>query len=161
MLETEIKVNRFLIEYVVNLLNDVPDEQMADQPFPAANHPAWIVGHLTASAESIVTLLGGVRRLPENWTELFGQNTEPSTDRSKYPSKKDLIELLVDRYRTACELLEIAPTEALKGRNPRPHMIEHLPTVGDLVSFAITGHVGIHTGQLSMWRRAMGIGRLF
>jgi len=40
-------------------------------------------------------------------------------------------------------------------------MKEMLPTVRDGVSFLLTGHLGVHLGQLSAWRRMVGLPPLF
>ena len=46
MLDTEIKINRFLMQYCRMLMADIADERMAEEPLPGVNHPAWILGHL-------------------------------------------------------------------------------------------------------------------
>ena len=51
MLDSELKINRFLVEYVRKLVGDVPDERMAEQPLPGVNHPAWILGYLVWSTD--------------------------------------------------------------------------------------------------------------
>ena len=40
-------------------------------------------------------------------------------------------------------------------------MKEGLPTIRDAVAFLLTGHLGVHLGQLSMWRRLLGLPPLF
>ena len=36
-----------------------------------------------------------------------------------------------------------------------------LPTLKDVVAFLLTAHLGVHLGQLSSWRRMIGLPPLF
>jgi hypothetical protein len=38
---------------------------------------------------------------------------------------------------------------------------DELPTVADLATFLLTGHMGVHLGQLSAWRRMIGLPAMF
>jgi hypothetical protein len=51
MLDSELKVNQFLMHYCRRLVADVADERMAEQPLLGVNHPASILGHLAFSAD--------------------------------------------------------------------------------------------------------------
>ena len=77
MLDSELKVNRFLMGYLRMLIADVPDERMAEQPVAGVNHPAWILGHLAYSADRGRWLLGLNRECPAEWTEMFGPGSKP------------------------------------------------------------------------------------
>src|SRR4051812_35091605 len=67
MLDSELKVNQFLMQYCRTLVADVADERMAEQPLPGVNHPAWILGHLAFSADRARWLLGGEKEMPAAW----------------------------------------------------------------------------------------------
>jgi hypothetical protein len=45
---------------------------------------------------------------------------------------------------------KVSPVSALKGAD-----------LEELIAFLITGHVGVHLGQLSSWRRMIGLPPLF
>jgi hypothetical protein len=49
VLESELKVNLFLMQYCRMLVEDIADERMAEQPIAGVNHPAWVLGHLALS----------------------------------------------------------------------------------------------------------------
>ena len=51
--------------------------------------------------------------------------------------------------------------ERLAQPNPNPYTKEGLPTIRDAVAFLLTGHLGVHLGQLSTWRRLLGLPPLF
>ncbi|WP_437223123.1 DinB family protein [Planctomicrobium sp. SH661] len=161
MFESEVHVNKFLLNYAQGLMADIPEERMAEQPSAGINHPAWILGHLIYTADSANALLGGKKTLPTDWVRRYGPGSELSTRREDYPSKEELLEKLKSLFETAHAQSASVDPAAMQAPNPRQQMLPFLPTVGDLVAFILAGHMGIHLGQLSSWRRQIGIGRLF
>jgi hypothetical protein len=161
MFDKEIKVNQFLVKYCHLLTADIAEERMAEQPMPGVNHPAWILGHLAVSAEMIVNRLGGDKFLPEKWGDLFKPGSSPCTVRGNYPCKAELLKGLEDAFARARETACGASEEALATPTPNPRMQQGLPTLGDVAAFILTGHLGVHLGQLSMWRRMTGLAPLF
>ena len=161
MFEAELAINRFLIQYGRMMVADLSDERMADQPLPGLNHPAWILGHLAYSADGAVGVLGGDKMLTAEWVSRFGPGSQPTAIRSDYPSKEDLLREFEGRFEKARELAAAAHPDRLGRRNPHPRLRGGLPTVRDLVALLLTGHLGVHLGQLSMWRRAIGLSPMF
>ena len=160
MFEREININQVLLQYGRMLTEDVPGERFAEQPLPGVNHPAWILGHLALTGDSAVRLLGGKKSLDESWKALFGAGSQPSSSRGDYPSKEVLLQVLQERYEQVCRLAGDARAEDLARPNPTP-LRQGLPTIGDAVAFLLTGHPGLHLGQLSIWRRMVGFAPLF
>ena len=161
MFEHEIRINQFLIQYGRMLVSDIPDERLTEQPSPGVNHPAWILGHLALTGDSVARLLGGEKVLAESWGALFGPGSQPGSSRGNYPTKEELLRALEERYERCRQLASEATADALSRPNPMPGLREGLPTVGDLAAFLLTGHLGLHLGQLSMWRRMSGFAPLF
>ena len=161
MFETEVTINRFLLGYAGMMLGDIPDERLAEQPLPGVNHPAWILGHLAYSADRAVGLLGGVKTLEGDWTKKFGPGTKLTAARGDYPSKDEFLRLLEERFELARTLAASATPEQVAGQNPNPRMRVGLPTIRDAFAFLLTGHLGVHLGQLSSWRRMNGLAPLF
>lgn len=48
----------YSLDYLREMLADVPDELMAEQPRGMTNHPAWIIGHLVFIAQAIDSVIG-------------------------------------------------------------------------------------------------------
>jgi hypothetical protein len=161
MFANESKINQFLLKYCQMLTADIADERMAEQPMTGVNHPAWILGHLAFSAELIVGRLGGDKFLPSNWADLFKPGSCPRAAREVYPSKADLLKAIEDSFARARDTASSASDEALATPTPNPRMKECLPTLRENAAFILTGHLGIHLGQLSMWRRMVGLAPLF
>lgn len=161
MFETEIKVNRFLVGYCRMLLKDIPDERMAEQPLPEVNHPAWILGHLAISSDGAIARLGGQKLLPPEWMPRFGPGPKLSNVRNDYPATEELLRAVEQGFEKACQMAESATAEQLAMPTANPAMKAGLPTAREGVAFLLTGHLGIHLGQLSAWRRMIGLAPLF
>ena len=80
MLDTERKINQFLVQYARMLVGDIADERMVEQPLPGVNHPAWVLGHLAFSADRAGGLLGAAKELPAGWAPRFGLGSGPRVE---------------------------------------------------------------------------------
>ena len=156
MLNDVLHVYAFNLQFTNMLMGDVDDADIAKQPFPNANHPAWLLGHVAATSNFGCTLMGHDDALGADWGAKYGQGSSPSANRADYPSKADLLATLTAQH----ERLAAAITEADPGAFARPTPNEGLarffPTLGNAVTFIATAHESTHIGQLSAWRRAMG-----
>lgn len=161
MPESELKVNLFLIQYCRILAGDIADERLAEQPLPAVNHPAWILGHLACTAGIGVTRLGGETVFPAEWEPRFIPGSKLSATRDDYPSKEALLGAVEKGFERLRQTVSGASSEQLSQPTTHPRMKAALPTVGDSVAFLLTGHLGLHLGQLSTWRRMIGLPPLF
>src|SRR4051794_19585865 len=156
MLVSAIKINLFLMRYCGLLVGDVADERMADQPVPGVNHPAWVLGHLAYSADGGVALAGGEKSLPAEWTSHYGPGSKVSPARGDYPPRDDLLAAAEQGFERLRGVAAAAGADRLAQPNANPRMKDALPTAGDVVAFLLTGHLGVHLGQLSAWRRMTG-----
>jgi hypothetical protein len=150
------------VHYGKGLVADIPDDQFAAQPIAGKvlNPPAWVLGHCAYAAANVAMVLGHKFDLPANANELFGMNSTPRLERSAYPSKDALLSLFDASFKAGADALASATEAQLAA--PAPESIRSiLPTVGLFGVFLLTSHAGTHLGQLSMWRRAMGMKRLF
>jgi hypothetical protein len=161
MLESAIKVNSFLTGYCRRLMADIPDERMTEQPLPGVNHPAWILGHLAVTADFAAASLGAEKTLPREWGPLFGPGSKLSATRSTYPSKDELLGTLEQRFEVAREKAAVATLEQLSKPSTNARTKDALPTIQDGITFLLTGHFGGHLGQLSAWRRMIGMPPMF
>ncbi len=161
MLDNAVQVNTFLVQYARTLLADIPDARLAEQPQPGVNHPAWILGHLTLVADNVLGRLGGTKVLTADWGPRYGMGSKPSTNRGDYPSKEEMLRAFEERHQQLRQTASSATAQQLAVENPNPRMRENLPTLQQLVAFILTGHVGVHLGQLTTWRRLIGLPPLF
>ncbi|HJZ60292.1 MAG TPA: DinB family protein [Gemmataceae bacterium] len=144
--------------YARQLVADIPDEELAEQPVPGLNHPAWILGHLVIAADYALKRLGAPMTAPEGWAAMFFPGTVPDPNRATYPSKGELL----NAYEAAHAALSAAVASADPARAAQPNtssseaMRARFPTLGDLLGYLLTTHEAGHLGQLSAWRRMMG-----
>ncbi len=139
------------------LVGDLDDAQMAEQPPGVPNHPAWTVGHIAFSFQGISEELGLEPWLPEDWEKRFGTGTTPAQDTKAYPGKRELLGTLADAERRVRERLLRLDEAALRDPLPDERVREILPTLGHAVLHVLVGHTAAHLGQLAVWRRAMGL----
>jgi len=161
MLTSAFHVNQFLLGYCRLLSTDIADERLAEQPAAGVNHPAWILGHLAVTADSTGRLLGQEQSLPQGWHKMFGPGSQLTTVRSDYPSKEELLSALEQCFARLRESAAAATPAQLATPTTIPRLRQGLPTTADVVAFLLTGHFGVHLGQLSTWRRLIGIPPLF
>lgn len=159
MIEREILLYDFMQMYATALVSDIDDSQFALQPFPGANHPAWIIGHLCVCEDSSARSLGARSVCPEGWYDLFEPGTTPQSDaqRSIYPSKEVLFEQLDRGHHALCDIVRTVDDAIWSEPNPIDVLRELLPTQADAVAHVMTTHPAMHCGQLAAWRRAMGL----
>jgi hypothetical protein len=157
MREHLLKAARVNMDYAKKLVADISDEQMAVQPAPGMNHAAWVLGHLTWVADSMIRVFDQPYALPKQWGELFNPASKPTSDRQCYPSKAELLGAYEQAYGRLIETVRAAPLESFDREFPNPKLRPTLPTVGVAMVHILASHHGLHLGQLSAWRRAMGL----
>lgn len=147
----------FNLNYAHKLVGDVPEEKMCDLPGGLRNHPTWLIGHLAISCDFTALMLGRQQLCPPAWNGLFGMNTEPISDPSKYPEKKTLIDLLEQGHQGVAKAYEQASDSLLSQPTPDEGLRKMFPAVGQAVFFTMIPHESLHLGQLAVWRQVAGL----
>jgi hypothetical protein len=158
MLELECRLYALVLHYCRLLAKDIEDTKLCDQPAPGVNHPAWILGHLAVCTDYAARLLGDSMACPKEWHKKFGPGSSLSTNRSDYPSKAELMAAVEAGHERVTGSARQVTAERLAQPQPGPFFKTELPTVGDLLGHLMTTHPCTHLGQLSTWRRCMGLG---
>ena len=151
----------FNLGFLKQLLSGVAEDRMTHQPCPGMNHPAWIVGHIVVTMAGAAKLAGADYQAPEGWGALFGKQTTPVDDAGKYPGKQTLIDELDKSVRALGPVIDKLDAATLSAPNPIDGFRDRMPTIGDALTFIFNSHMGLHSGQLSAWRRACGMPALF
>lgn len=139
------------------LIKDIPADKRLAQPHGIPNHPVWIVGHLTGSASRGIEQLGGSAPLPDGWAETFGIASKPVTNPAAYPDWQTLTDKLATAHQAFLAALQNADDARLAMTNPLERARGRFPTIGDFAVYLLTVHPATHWGQLSSWRRAIGM----
>jgi len=150
-----------VIGYGEVLATDIPESRFTHMPHPAMNHPAFNYGHLAIYPTRVLGMLGRTDLVKplEGWEEIFGAGCDCVDDPARYPDKDTLVNAFVSHHRALATALETATDETLFRENPAEGRFrEMFPTVGSAVVFMTGAHPMMHLGQISAWRRAIGLG---
>lgn len=152
--------------YAERLLVGIEDSQfgllprVGDQVFQS-NHPAFIYGHLSLYAPRIIRDLGGDPiEVPEGFEDLFSKDAQCDDDphHNIYPHREMIVDAFFRGYRQVLEEVRQTPDAIFGQANSVPGRLSELfPTKGSMIAFYVGGHCMIHFGQLSAWRRIMGL----
>ena len=156
------------VGYGERLLADVSADTFGSFARPGgqlveSNHPAFIYGHLSLYACRVIKQLGEDSTAWEPSDEFVKHFSHEAKciddpDNSIYPSMDEVTGKFFDGYRRASEVLRSADDALFLQENPNEGMRPKFPTMGAMHGFYVGGHVMMHVGQLSAWRRAMGLG---
>ncbi len=146
------------LAYALALFADVTDEQMILRPGGNMNHPAWILGHISAYHQVIQDLLSG-RPVndPKNDMRFGFAGHGPLDDRSKYDSKQAMVDHYAAGHEQVAQSLLAAPPEAFTSKPTLERWAKLYPTVEFMLPDLLLHHESLHLGQLSIWRRAAGL----
>jgi uncharacterized protein YndB with AHSA1/START domain len=132
-------------------LDGVTTADLMRRPMPASNPLIWIVGHIVATREAMLGLLGDP--LDTGWGDLFSRGTALA-EAARYPSRDDIERVqrqVVDRLKTAFASL----TDAELERPAVGHSVPGAHTVLEQLAF-LAFHESYHVGQLAYIRKAFG-----
>lgn len=151
----------FTIHYARALLGDVSEEQFDRMPMPGFNHPAFCYGHLACYPNRMLDLM----QLSDSKLEIpfdeepYLQTSQCVEEEGRYAPMPVIVEAFFDGHQRLVELLPTVPAEVFASPTGFEGKFgEMFPRVGDAVTFMCGNHTMLHLGQVSMWRRAMGLG---
>jgi hypothetical protein len=142
----------YSVQYMRQLVADLSERQMVEQPEHVPNHGTWTLGHIIFSCQGIAAELGAAPWLPDDWESKFGYGSTPSSDVLHYPKKAEMLSLLDDAANHLCQTLLAVDRTVWNQSLPD----EKFPTMGQLLIQVVVGHTAYHAGQLAVWRRAIG-----
>ena len=140
--------------YALRMVEGLTDPQFVAQPWPAGskladgtprplmNHPAWILSHLNI------------------YQHPFGPKSEIADLSLQYAPRLTLIADYARMHAEVEAALRAADPATLADPNPLERWRAMHPRVGDMLVTLVVKHESTHLGQLSAWRRAMGMGRV-
>jgi hypothetical protein len=155
---------RRAIAYGELLVKDIPADQFAHMPHPTMNHPAFNIGHLSLYPNRVFTLLGQPKGVVEKpgYSGLFQAGVQCVEQDGRYPHKDEIVGNYLERYNTIATVLADVSDETFQHENPLEGRLKELfPFVGSAVNFLLIGHHMSHLGQISAWRRAVGLPSVF
>lgn len=156
-----VQAGQIMLGILDKQIQGLSNDELVRQQGGVVNHPIWTMGHIAHTLNGTIMLLGGESMLNESWGKKFGTGSQPVADASAYPSAAELKQSLVNLHAKASQLYLSAPSELLRSRNAMEKFADMIPTTGGMVVFLMTAHMCEHLGQVSAWRRAMGLNPIF
>lgn len=143
----------FLCEQVA----DVAPAEMVAQPAGIPNHPAWVVGHLTNTCQLLGSTIGIPEWLPDDFARRFGPGSVPVADARLYETKDNALAMLRDAQSRITRALDRLNDSQLDEPFPDESFRDVFPSIRHALIQVLVGHTAYHVGQLTVWRRAMGL----
>jgi hypothetical protein len=159
MIEGLIYGFRKNMDYAAKLTADLSEDQMVAQPpgsAAVANHPAWVLSHLNIYLPVMEALIGG-REFPDPKLHPFGMQSKPELDRSQYATKAELMQEFLQGHERVIDQLRAAGPAALERETSLERWKAIMPNVGYVLPYLMLNHENTHLGQLSAWRRILGL----
>ena len=153
----------FNLNYGLDLVADLSEAQMVEQPYAGMNHPAWILAHLCHYHPLILAI---VKNTPcpdpaehpdAPW---FDEESTPISDPSRYPIKTDLVRTFTANHAAISKAFNAMPEERLGQPVVFTRWQNMFSDTATALSFIMLMHESVHLGQLSAWRRVQGLPRV-
>lgn len=147
----------YCLDYLREQVAELNNNEMVAQPNGIMNHPAWVMGHLTHTCQMLGGVIGLSPWLPDDWARRFGTDSAPIGDVSLYETKEKLLVILQDAQARITSAAEELDEFRLEEPFPDESYREVFPSVRHALTQVLVGHTANHIGQVSVWRRAMGL----
>lgn len=154
------------LSYSERLLVGITAERFARFATPGgvvveSNHPAFIYGHLALYAPRVLRLIDHpAPSIPDYFESSFSKDAvcRDDADGDLYAPMDEVVAFFRESHRMVTGALRTAPDEPFNRPNPAEGPMKKLfPTIGSALGFYCGGHMMMHLGQLSAWRRMEGL----
>ena len=147
----------YCLDFLREQVADVAARDMVAQPNGILNHPAWVIGHLTFTCQLLGGVIGLPSWLPDDWGRRFAPGSVPVADASLYETKRNALVILGDAQLRITQAINQLDDSHLDAPFPDESYREVFPTIRHALTQVLVGHTANHVGQVSVWRRAMGL----
>jgi hypothetical protein len=128
------------------------------------NHAAFVYGHLAIYPTRIASFLGRAELAasiapPQGWEDLFkaGAICHDDANASIYPTFDAITSHFFSATDRIIDALDGVDDAALLVPTPHEGFAKSFPILGGAVAFLLNNHCMMHLGQVSAWRRCMGL----
>lgn len=140
----------------LGLVEKTPSDKFLAQPWPGANHVLWNLGHIaTVDDFFLATVTGQSPKLPAEWKGLFFMGSTPQASAAAYPAVGEIMDGMEERRSVLLDWFGALPESVLGQPTPEP-IRDFAATLG-VLPLTIAWHEGLHGGQISAIRRALGL----
>ena len=162
MNESIVALNSFTLQYLHRMIDSISDPDL-DSTFGAGSHSArWILAHLAIAVDYGFMQMEMPFLAPKEWHNAYGPGSEAESNAKIRPTKVELLKFIDDNYVKLCIVSLDADKSKLSVAHTVPLLYDTpIKSKGDLLNHILTTHFASHLGQLSSWRRLMGLPPLF
>jgi len=164
LITTAAKITR---GYAERLIVGITPQQFARKPtingkLIDTNHPAWVYGHLATYPAKIAAMVGldsSKLAAPAAFEDLFKDTTDCKDDAAAniYPPMDAITAAFFNTHDALFETLGGIDDAKLIAETPDEKARARFPLTGGRVLFMCNNHIMMHMGQISAWRRCMGL----
>jgi uncharacterized damage-inducible protein DinB len=130
-------------------------EDWTHQVAPGTNHALWFAGHMALSDNFFIGMVEPTKKRDlDDWDKQFGMGSAPTSDPDEYPPAAEVLDVMRERRGVLVEILGKMSDAELE-RPTSADMAAFCPDYGSIFEMA-TWHEGLHAGQVTMVRRALG-----
>lgn len=147
----------YCLDYLGEQVAGVAAADMVSQPNGITNHPAWVIGHLTFACQLLGGAVGLRGWLPDDWARRYGTGSVPAADAGLYETKDQALVILRDAESRMAQAVQQLNDSQLDQLFPDESYRPVFPTIRHALTQVLVGHTANHIGQVSVWRRAMGL----
>jgi hypothetical protein len=147
----------YCLDYLRDQVADVAPAHMVAQPNGILNHPTWVIGHLTHTCQALGGAIGLAEWLPDDWARRFGTGSTPVADAGLYETKNKMLTMLDDAQARIIEAIDQLDDSSSDDPFPDESYRVVFPSIRHAITQVLVGHTANHIGQLSVWRKAMGL----
>jgi hypothetical protein len=130
-------------------------EQWVHQVQPGVNHALWFAGHMASADNFFISVLAPAQAIDlGEMKTLFGVGSQPVSDPQAYPPPEQVVARMRERRETLLQILDSLSEADLAKKTPEgtPDFLSDYAAVFETAIW----HEGLHAGQLSLARRAIG-----
>ncbi|MFO0942703.1 MAG: DinB family protein [Pirellulales bacterium] len=147
-------------QYAMQLISSVPNDLWYKIPEGMSTHLAWQVGHLAVSQYGLMLFRqrgraeGDVELMPGWLRKQFGRGTKPMIQNESTPKPEDLLARLNQIHQQSIVEVSQLSTVTMREACDMPFCV-YPNKLGALMFAPI--HEGIHSGQIGLIRRGLGL----
>ncbi len=149
--------------YGERLLSDIGNEQMLLEPDGTrelpVNHPAWTFCHMNIYLPVIKAVING-DTFEDTKGHRFGQDSQPESDASLYPSRDEILKSWSEGHDEIRQLLSNSNDAIFEQPVVLGRWAAIMPNAGTCLPYLMLNHENQHLGQISTWRRVLGMPRV-
>ena len=158
--DTIIDLLNFQLQYLKQLVKNIPNERLYEKQLEGFNSAGWILGHICVEADDVINQLNADKsfdKLDSNWQKWFKNSTGKIEQLEQLPKKEALLNILIQRYNALGSAYANLNTEQRNTGHPSKLLSEVLTTFDSWFAHHLTTHIAMHCGNIVVWKKLIGL----